>query len=145
MSVFRGFLPSKNASETRLGRTMFSDPPGSDSTTSPQPFRCSHVRFVTDVDGVFTKRLVSSKKWCWFLMWDADQGPAPNWWDMFLMEFGVEVLSILTTSHLALGLSCFVDLEALLFLLLFVKLSLWQCHAMPNGWHSITQDWKATI
>ena len=99
MSVFRGIFHPKKCIRNTTRNVSWS--PGSGSATSPQPFRCSHVRFVTDVDGVFTKCLVSSKKWCWFLMWDADQWAVPNWWDMFLMEFGVEVLSILTTSHLA--------------------------------------------
>ena len=98
---------------------------------------------MTDVDGVFTKRLVSSENfgcWCEMLI----RGPFPTDGILFLREFGVEVLSILTTSHLALASSGVV--------LFFwfggfgAFASVCQTYvAMPSGWHSITQDWKGAI
>ena len=126
---FQGYIPSENAKETANRKHNVYWVPGS-GTTSPQPFRRSHVRFVTDVDGVFTKRLVSSGNfacWCEMLM----RGPFPTDGILFLREFGVEVLSLLTTSHLALASSgvvlfCWFG-GSVGFAIVVVKLSLWQC------------------
>ena len=101
---FQGYIPSKNALETANRKHNVYWAPVS-GTTSPQPFRRSHVRFVTDVDGVFTKRLVSSGNfgcWCEMLI----RGPFPTDGILFLREFGVEVLSILI-NNISLSLSIF--------------------------------------
>ena len=59
------------------------------------------------------------------------RGPFPTDGILFLREFGVEVLSLLTTSHLALASSgvvlfCWFG-GSVGFAIVVVKLSLWQC------------------
>ena len=91
---------------------------------------------------LFTREVCDGCGWClyqaprllgefWLLVWDADQGAIPDWRDIVFE--GVRRRGSFYINNISLslcifrGLSCFFGLEALVFLLLFVKLSRRQC------------------